>query len=338
MKGIYGSLMLIILFVACAEKQPKEYVSLSGKVTNKKGDVLRIMGRNFQKEITLEADGSFSDTLKVVPGFHGFMEGNSQSFIYLNNGYELNLTFDQNDFPNSINFEGEGSKTNQYLVEKLQFVQEEKLDNYALIFELEKEDFDARINGLQKQLNDMLTNADGLEEEVRTMEQEANAKLIEFYTSNYEAEHQVYARLKKGAPSPSFSYPDTEGNLVSLEDLKGKYVYVDVWATWCGPCKQEIPFLKEMDATYKDTNLAIVSLSIDQMKHKDKWLQMIKDEQLTGIHVLADNDWNSEFVQAYSITGIPRFILIDTEGNIISANAPRPSDPALKEMLSTLNL
>lgn len=338
MKGIYSSLILIFLLVACADEQPKDYVSLSGKVSNKKGDVIRIMGRNFQKEISLENDGSFSDTLKVTPGFHGFLEGNSQSFIYLNNGYELNLTFDQNDFPNSINFEGKGSKTNQYLVEKLKFVQEQKLDNYALIFELEKEDFDARISDLQKQLDDMLVAAKELEEDVRTMEQEANKKLIEFYTTNYEKEHEIYARLKKGAPSPTFSFPDTEGKLISLEDLKGKYVYVDVWATWCGPCKQEIPYLKEMDATYKDKNLAIVSLSIDQMQHKDKWLQMIKDEQLTGIHIMADKDWNSDFVQAYSITGIPRFILIDTEGNIISANAPRPSDPALKEMLSSLNL
>ena len=147
-----------------------------------------------------------------------------------------------------------------------------------------------------------------------------------------------YAGLKKGDPSPKFDYPDPFGKNVALDDLKGKYVYIDVWATWCGPCKKEIPFLKDLDEEYKGKDIAFVSLSIDKMEHKEKWLKMIKDEELKGIQILADKDWNSEFVTAYNIKGIPRFILIDKEGNIIDSNAPRPSDPYLKEVLGELEI
>ena len=93
-----------------------------------------------------------------------------------------------------------------------------------------------------------------------------------------------------------------------------------------------------MDEAYKDKNIAFVSLSIDKMEHRDKWLKMIEDEDLGGIQILADNDWNSDFITAYNIKGIPRFILIDKEGNIVNSNAPRPSDPYLKEVLNTLAL
>ena len=96
--------------------------------------------------------------------------------------------------------------------------------------------------------------------------------------------------------------------------------------------------MKELDAEYRGKDLAIVSLSIDKMENKEKWKSMVRDQNLTGIQILADQDWRSEFVTAYNITGIPRFILIDPEGNIYDANAPRPSDPRLKALLNSLSL
>ncbi|MCK4561887.1 MAG: TlpA family protein disulfide reductase, partial [Flavobacteriaceae bacterium] len=151
-------------------------------------------------------------------------------------------------------------------------------------------------------------------------------------------EHSSYSALKKGTPSPKFNYPNTKGENVSLDDLKGKYVYIDVWATWCAPCKKEIPFLKELKNEFKNKNIAIVSLSIDKMEHKDKWLKMVADKNLQGIQIMADKDWSSTFITAYHVQSIPRFILIDKEGNIFDANAPRPSDPNLKELLNSLDI
>jgi thiol-disulfide isomerase/thioredoxin len=140
--------------------------------------------------------------------------------------------------------------------------------------------------------------------------------------------------LMRGKPSPQFvNYENHKGGEMSLTDLQGKFVYVDVWATWCGPCIREIPSLKEVEKKFHNENIEFVSASIDQVKDHDKWVAMVKDKDLGGIQLMADNDWKSKFVQDYAIQGIPRFILIDPNGNIVSADAPRPSDPKLIKLL-----
>jgi len=142
-----------------------------------------------------------------------------------------------------------------------------------------------------------------------------------------------YNKLKnvmQGMPSPQFiNYETPAGSTISLNDIKGKYIYIDVWATWCGPCKAEIPYLKKVESMYKNANIQFVSISIDRLKDKDKWKKMIEEENLGGVQLLADNAFDSQFVQDYYIKGIPKFILLDPMGNIVDPNAPRPSDKKL---------
>lgn len=146
-------------------------------------------------------------------------------------------------------------------------------------------------------------------------------------------------KLSKGQPSPRFvSYENFKGGETSLGDLKGKFVYVDVWATWCGPCKREIPSLKEVEKKYHGKNIAFVSMSIDRKKDYDKWRTMVEEKELSGIQLYAPNDWNSDFVTNYGILGIPRFILIDPEGNIVDSNAPRPSSDKLIDLFNELEI
>ncbi|MFV9551110.1 TlpA family protein disulfide reductase [Algibacter sp. PT7-4] len=145
--------------------------------------------------------------------------------------------------------------------------------------------------------------------------------------------------LKPGNPSPKFvNYENYAGGKTSLDDLKGKYVYIDVWATWCGPCIQQIPHLQEVEKKYHDKNIEFVSISIDKPSDYEKWKAMVNDKQLGGIQLYADNNWNSAFVKDYQIEGIPKFILIDTEGNIVDSNAPRPSSEKLIELFKKHNL
>jgi thiol-disulfide isomerase/thioredoxin len=136
-----------------------------------------------------------------------------------------------------------------------------------------------------------------------------------------------------------------DGSTTSLSDLKGKYVYVDVWATWCGPCKREIPFLKEVEKKYHDKNIAFVSLSVDDErrsgtmeKAEQDWRAMVIDKELSGVQIMSPNGWKSDFVTGYEISGIPRFILIGPNGNTIDASAPRPSDEALIELFDANNI
>jgi thiol-disulfide isomerase/thioredoxin len=159
-----------------------------------------------------------------------------------------------------------------------------------------------------------------------------NSDNLSKVTSSY----KVLTKLTPGKPSPKFIYENYIGGMTGLEDLAGKILYIDVWATWCGPCLREIPALKSLENDYHNKNIAFVSLSIDEKKDYQKWRTMIADKELTGIQLMADNNWNSSFVTSYGIKGIPRFILIDTVGNIINSDAPRPSNPEIRKILDEL--
>ena len=167
------------------------------------------------------------------------------------------------------------------------------------------------------------------------MEASTNQKHKDAITENY----TILRTTSKGKPSPKFvDYKNNAGGTTSLDDLKGKYVYIDVWATWCAPCKAEIPFLKEVEQKYHDKNIEFVSISIDSSKDHDKWKKMVADMELGGIQLMADNDFKSKFVEEYFIKGIPKFILLDPDGIIINPNAPRPSDDKLIDLFNQLNI
>jgi thiol-disulfide isomerase/thioredoxin len=140
----------------------------------------------------------------------------------------------------------------------------------------------------------------------------------------YKSLYERITSLNEGSSSPLFSYKSIDNKTVSLKDLKDHLVYIDVWATWCGPCKAQIPYLKQLEENYKGKAIEFVSISIDQLKDEDKWRKMVKEKELKGIQLIADNAWKSSFVKDYVIQGIPRFILLDKKGDIISPFAPQP--------------
>lgn len=135
--------------------------------------------------------------------------------------------------------------------------------------------------------------------------------------------------LKAGRPSPDFSFEDIDGKKVSLSDLRGKYVYIDIWATWCVPCKGEIPHLKKLEQTFHGMNIAFVSISCD--RDKAKWSAMVKDQELTGIQLWGDED--NDFLSKYRVQSIPRFIFLDPNGRIVNPDMTRPSDPKTIEAI-----
>ena len=137
-------------------------------------------------------------------------------------------------------------------------------------------------------------------------------------------------------PAPSFSYRNNSDKLISLNSLLGKYIYIDVWATWCGPCKAEIPHLKEVEAAYQDKQIAFVSISVDEQQDTKKWKAFVQQEDLKGIQLIADSAFESAFIRKMGIHAIPRFILIDPTGKIIAADALRPSNKELRTTLDKL--
>ncbi len=142
-----------------------------------------------------------------------------------------------------------------------------------------------------------------------------------------------WEKLAQGQPAPVFDGVDLDGNKVSLTDFIGKYVYVDVWATWCGPCLHEIPYSKKLEADYQDKNIVFICCSIDD--DEEAWRKMVIEDELAGVHILEEGAWESPIIKDYMISGIPTYLLIDREGNIITVKAPRPSGK-IREMLDGL--
>ena len=144
-------------------------------------------------------------------------------------------------------------------------------------------------------------------------------------------------RIKKGDLSPKFvDFKNFAGGTTSLDDLKGKYVYINVWATWCHYCREEIPFLNDIEKRYHNKNIEFVSISVDEKSTYNTWINMVTDKQLIGIQLLADNALESQFLKDYGINATPKFMLIDPEGKVINSNAPRPSYPELTVLLDGL--
>ncbi len=129
-------------------------------------------------------------------------------------------------------------------------------------------------------------------------------------------------KIAPGKVAPDFQYYDIDSAIHALSDFKGKYVYIDVWATWCGPCIREIPYLQKLEEQFKDKNIQFISVSVDE--NYDNWKKMVVEKELGGLQ-LYSGGWQSDIATNYLIHSIPRFILIDTEGKIIDNNAQRPS-------------
>ena len=147
--------------------------------------------------------------------------------------------------------------------------------------------------------------------------------------------YDVATKLTSGSPSPKFSnYENFNGGTTSLDDFKGKVTYIDIWATWCLPCRGEIPALKELEKKFNGKDVAFVSISIDQ--NKDEWKEFVKSEDLKGVQLFAENAFESQFIQDYGIRQIPTFIIIDKEGKIVNADAPRPSSDEITGLLEGL--
>ncbi len=139
-------------------------------------------------------------------------------------------------------------------------------------------------------------------------------------------------QLAPGKPAPVFVCKDINGKEYSLEDFRGKLVYIDFWATWCGPCRHELPYLEELQKDFKGKNIVFVSISLDD--NKAAWEKMVKEKQMKGVQLYGEDAWKSIPATSYQIKGIPTFFLIDAKGNIIKPNAPRPSSNEIRPLIT----
>lgn len=175
----------------------------------------------------------------------------------------------------------------------------------------------------------------------RTMPMEELLKLTNASVDKFK-EHSGLARIKSlltvqqqqknaapkqhplvGQQAPEISLPDITGKTVSLSSFKGRYVLVDFWASWCGPCRKENPNVVAAYQAYKGKNFTILGVSLD--KEKDDWIQAIKDDKLDWTHVSDLKQWESSMPTLYQFDGIPFNVLIDPQGKVIAAELRGPA-------------
>ena len=134
-----------------------------------------------------------------------------------------------------------------------------------------------------------------------------------------------------GKPAPDFSVPDVDGKTIALADFKGKYVLLDFWASWCGPCKPQIPFLKAASEKFRDKNLVVVGVSLDSKK--ESWLKAIEKHGLNWINASNLKGWSEPVARAYGASAIPFNVLIGPDGTILAMGL---YDDAIDKKLSEL--
>ena len=268
----------------------------------------------YTKKAPVELSGGYFDYLEGI-------DPNDVDFL----AFEEGRSFIQSIIEKDIDYQELGSIQKYYsaLFEKVDksFTNPAIKEYFSYKYLTDKINFGGGIDGVEDLISKFYTSTTNL-----------------IYVNKIKDLEIEWADLKSGLPAPDFDGTTREGQSVSLSDLKGQNVYVDVWATWCGPCIAEIPSLKEIEHDYENKNIEFISISIDNQKDKEKWMKFIDDRSLGGTQLFADGDWNSTVVNAYNIKGIPRFILIDENGNIVKADAPRPSSPDLRSLFNDVGI
>jgi thiol-disulfide isomerase/thioredoxin len=334
-------LPMIVMFIACESNQevqkqedvPLFKVELTGK-SQLDSIILYDKSNAWEVISTLRFSQSDidSDTLKIdqskILQMYTFTEGKQASFGEFIASDKKAITMQINtDHPfESRSYSGDYSEANNYL----SFIsfQQDKLSK-SILDGLDTIILESSINLAQKSIQQRAAKVSKPDSIV-----EYSSEQFTKFTDILRKKNKKYIYKKEliGSNGLAFTLQDARGQSIDLSLYKGQYIYIDVWATWCKPCKEEYPFLTKLAKEYSEADLVVLSVSID--KEFDTWTKHLNQNKLDGVHLYTGAD--SEFVQFYDIGAIPRFILIDRDGKVVNSDEIRPSNSELKNYLDKL--
>jgi hypothetical protein len=350
--------ILCFLFIISSCKKEKDviikkdYAIFSGTIKNSKENHFMIIGKHINQQINLNEDGSFLDTLKIkVITTNAFKINSIQIPIYFKNGYNVQLNADANNYINTIKYIGEGNKENEYLLSQFKYGKKAGNVGENGIFSLNETEFSANMKKYKKGLDSINLIYKDIDPALLELTKKQNIKSLDLvknlYNSTKEAnkkQKEALKKLAKGIISPTFNnYENTKGELVSLKDFRGNYVYIEIWGTWIKKYTENAKKANKIKHKYINKNIKFITLCADNKASsgtiryaKQKWKLAVESNKLLGTHLFAGND--REFLKEYQVRFLPRYILIDPKGQIITAKAPALYENELTKLFKTLKL
>ncbi|HXI00803.1 MAG TPA: TlpA disulfide reductase family protein [Sphingobacteriaceae bacterium] len=349
MKKLITISAVLLVFASCKNKNE---FSISGKINNA-GDIKKV----FLYEADKIVDSAFLNEnaefkfrrVSEDPDFYSLVAGEKSVMVIAQNGDEINIETDYTDSTSSYKIDGseESEKVREFnqLSNKYGKLYKDLQAEYTQKVEANPEAKDAIYQSL---LPRMQANIDAFSKEALKFAENNKDNLAGFYAAGtldpmrYEAALIKYAEDVKdkfpknksvqsfvsrmlelkpvsvGQKAPEFSLPTPEGKMVKLSDLRGKYVLLDFWASWCAPCREENPNLVKQFNAFKNKGFTVLGVSLDD--EKSAWQKAIKDDNLTWTHVSELKRWDGKVSMQYKVEGIPASFIIDPAGKIVAKN------------------
>jgi len=348
------SLLLVILCrTTQVQAQEKKQAHINGTIKNNSFTNVSLyqMSREnkFITETAISTENKFSLVCDVDKTDMYKLQFTNNSFVILvlQPGENIDISIDANDFLKQIQIKGSKTSADIYRNQNIIVTHKSRIDSINNLSRAEAANpkFDSISKAFRAESEKIKTSQDNTLKayiqknpeslailflpEVLPLDNHidtyllADAALMAKYPDNVYVQnlHMQISDSKKtaiGTAAPDFSLPDTTGKTITLSSFKGKYVLIDFWAAWCGPCRREMPNMLRLYNDFKDKNFIILGVSLD--KTRANWVGAIKSDKLPWPQVSDLKFWQSEVAGLYNVKAIPYTVLLDKEGKIVAKN------------------